>query len=344
MGKEYLHRSIGAAGLQKKKNKENIEQRPPNETIAEKIRRFEDGNDNSMINKFLKMGIFASILRCVILVVGHNFGVISSKKFTSSFILTILVFLICFFSFTSISEAFHFFLAKDYELGMTIHKFRNNSILKLASTIFALSADEIFGFPFSLLISFAGIWPAAVGCEIFADICFVSFMEQILKFIFQRRRPSYQQQSTWYCIAGERYSFPSGHTLRVAFVSWRICRGGWLQFLALQTPVSMIHVFLVWVIWSALVGFSRVIRGKHFPLDVLFGFAFGTAFAELSVWAGECGWASIKLVAGTIFVAELPLMLFIPSLKVDGSWVHLICGILWLFSLQYTITPSFLTT
>jgi membrane-associated phospholipid phosphatase len=110
-------------------------------------------------------------------------------------------------------------------------------------------------------------------------------MNQILKSIFDRPRPSYDGT-----IDASGYSFPSGHAAGIAsavmvlvVVFWPILSWPWRRI----TIVLAIGLAFV-------VGYTRVALGVHFASDVIAGWCVGVASVllltvVLQVWPGQPG-------------------------------------------------------
>ena len=77
-------------------------------------------------------------------------------------------------------------------------------------------------------------------------------------------------------LPGEQFSFPSGHSMRAAFVAGTVLRSGAFGA-AFGAPSSAARAAAL--VWAALVAASRVAKGKHFPIDVLAGNVLGLALA-----------------------------------------------------------------
>lgn len=144
-----------------------------------------------------------------------------------------------------------------------------------------------------------------------------------MKAAFRRVRPDYVRQSTFYCLPGEWFSFPSGHTMRAAFLARRLLGDG---------PGPWSYVLLV--------AWARVARGKHFPLDVAGGLAGGLALAAAADALGAREWAALKYCAGAVLTFEAAAVLAVPRWRLAGSGVHVGINLLWLLSLRYGEGPS----
>jgi undecaprenyl-diphosphatase len=93
----------------------------------------------------------------------------------------------------------------------------------------------------------------------------------ILKNSLRRNRPQAALQNFRSIITpSDKFSFPSGHTSAAFMMA---------TLLGYYSPPLMILLYC----WAALVGFSRVVLGVHFPTDTLVGaiLGIGTAFFSL---------------------------------------------------------------
>jgi undecaprenyl-diphosphatase len=93
----------------------------------------------------------------------------------------------------------------------------------------------------------------------------------ILKNSFKRNRPQQAIQGFRSVITpSDQFSFPSGHTSAAFLVATLV---GYFY------PTLLICLYF----WAALVGFSRVVLGVHFPTDTLMGIVLGVSAAFISL-------------------------------------------------------------
>ena len=214
-------------------------------------------------------------------------------------------------------------LRRDRLLGQRIYSFASRGPLAIAATVLGLSADEVVCFPMPILLLLTGLLALTPACELFGDVCMGVFLEHALKAAFRRARPVYARQSTFYCVPAEWYSFPSGHTLRAAFITRRMLGKNTLT-----------------LIYPILVGWARVAKGKHYPLDVAAGLLAGLFTAVTADYVGAEGWAALKYLAGSILTIEAIILLAVPKWRLKGTAVHVAIDLMWLASLRYGLGPS----
>ena len=203
---------------------------------------------------------------------------------------------------------FESIIRENEKLGIkTYTQAQNNKVLKVAADVLSFTSDEIIWFAVpgiigSLVFSLRRILGnSSMGC--FEEACWDCFgssmvgtlFESVLKLIFRTTRPYYAKQSTFHSILGEVYSFPSGHTLRAFYWMFWLTRG---RFVRLVVRLPRARYFLPWALG---VGWSRVAKGKHWPVDVFVGAILGSLLGYLveDVFSSSLR-AIIKTIAGIL--------------------------------------------
>jgi len=105
-----------------------------------------------------------------------------------------------------------------------------------------------------------------------ATVAGAAVLNFVLKLIFERTRPDLWQQ----LVTETSYSFPSGHAmisaalaLSVIVICWKT-RYRWLAFIAGS-------------LFIAVIGFSRLYLGVHYPTDILAGWIVSAAWLSIVV-------------------------------------------------------------
>lgn len=96
---------------------------------------------------------------------------------------------------------------------------------------------------------------------LFLDIVAVA----IIKAIARRRRPPSNKSDMFIAVGPDKYSFPSGHASRAAYIA---------HFFIFYLDLNALWQ-LILLSWSTSVCFSRVALRRHHLLDVLFGAILG---------------------------------------------------------------------
>ena len=175
-----------------------------------------------------------------------------------------------------------------------------------------LSADEVVWFPIGALgsayelcgslVRTGGLhrWLSdmcrrerATFTDLLGALCLCALAEQLLKWTFRRERPRGQRSSakpaasrprasaTWqppldhhhkWWLPGDVYSMPSGHTMRAAY----LCQYALHRLVRPEPEYRRCLAAYV-----ALVAWSRIVSGRHYPGDCLLGAAAGSALATL---------------------------------------------------------------
>ncbi|RUS83072.1 hypothetical protein EGW08_009158 [Elysia chlorotica] len=107
-----------------------------------------------------------------------------------------------------------------------------------------------------------------VSVNLLGVLVFDLIVVGVLKFIFQRSRPSHNVMDMFAAPSVDKFSFPSGHSTRAAMMGLFLCRH--------LLSESQFWCCLV-CLWSISVAASRILLGRHHVLDVVCGFLIGMA-------------------------------------------------------------------
>ena len=101
-------------------------------------------------------------------------------------------------------------------------------------------------------------------CNLFMALLIDLAVVGSLKTIVRRPRPVYNVDDMFATVSVDRYSFPSGHSTRVAMVA--------LLFTLYWTNWFYIRIGFI---WAVMVAISRVVLGRHHVSDVIGGILIG---------------------------------------------------------------------
>ena len=201
-------------------------------------------------------------------------GEISLKAGIAALLFLIAIFIFAFIAHEIVLEDEKWFDEKAFSF------FRNNSTPPLTRLMKAISffGDSYFLFPaYVIVVGWLLLKQKKADAINIAIIGVSSFaLLHILKGLFQRNRPQLPLFEDL-----KNYSFPSGHALS-SFVFCSV-----LVFLTSKSGLSKawkwgLSVFLV--LFSLLIGISRIVLRYHYASDVLAGFCLGFAWVFIFLW------------------------------------------------------------
>jgi membrane-associated phospholipid phosphatase len=168
----------------------------------------------------------------------------------------------------------------DERLGQWLYEFGSKfTVLRILATIASTSSDEVIWFaPAGIFITaafgraayrglLAGDWPLPSSCaeqvfsDMFGTMCLAGVAEMIGKLLFHRARPLYAPQRTDYSLPAEKFSMPSGHSLRAAVICFWLINNPHAEIICRATGL-VLPSWRVAIPWACAVGLSRVLKGK----------------------------------------------------------------------------------
>jgi membrane-associated phospholipid phosphatase len=186
------------------------------------------------------------------------------------------------------------------DLIVAIQQFRGPVLDGLFRVVSSLGEPEFHLF---LLPSLLWCVDFGLGARVGVFLLLSSYLNLYLKNLFQQPRPYYFDPNLQLIPVEEEYGLPSGHA-QLAIVLWGSiaawARKSWFWGLA--------------IVLMALIGFSRIYLGVHFPTDVLAGWAVGAISLGLYLATQprvERWLAGLTLVQQVLLALIVPLLLFL---------------------------------
>ena len=189
-----------------------------------------------------------------------------------------IVLFICLIGFLALAEdVFHKEIMNGDIIG---YKMVSTFLISDFATPIAKFVTNFGGAVFLIVLTvilIAVIKNKKIGISIFANLAIITILNQLLKRILQRPRP------TEYRIIEETgYSFPSGHSMiSMAFYGYLI----YLIYKYVENKyVKWILISLLSVL-ICLIGVSRIYLGVHYTSDVLGGFLISISYLVIYISA-----------------------------------------------------------
>ena len=173
--------------------------------------------------------------------------------------------------FTGLLKTDNFYFLQLNQLSLFLPNFVDNIMLMIT-----LYGREIF-WPIVLIMLF--IFGGKIGKKtaVIAAISMILLMPlvSVIKDVVDRPRPNISGVET-FAVSADTFSFPSGHATIVS-------AGLATVSIMFRGNVKRTFLFVGLAFEAALVCFSRIYVGVHYPLDVVGGILLGTGFSFLLV-------------------------------------------------------------
>jgi membrane-associated phospholipid phosphatase len=146
------------------------------------------------------------------------------------------------------------------EIIRTVQRFQSPALDAVFKSVTALGSKEFYFLLFPLVLWCVDL---AIGARIAVVFLLSAYVNLGLKDLFALPRP-FELDPTVKLYDVEGYGLPSGHA-QLSTVVWG----------TVADALGRTWVWLVAILMSALIGFSRIYLGVHFPIDVLAGWLLG---------------------------------------------------------------------
>ena len=183
---------------------------------------------------------------------------------------------ICLIGFLALAEeVFHQEIMNGdivgYDIVSKLFKFNVSTpiakfITNFGGAIFVISLTTILFFV---------IKDKKIGISIITNLGIVTILNQIIKFIMQRPRPT-----EFRIIEETGYSFPSGHSITsMVFYGYLV----YLTYKYINNKKIKIPLIIFLILLIPTIGLSRIYLGVHYASDVLCGFLLGIIYLILFI-------------------------------------------------------------
>lgn len=168
---------------------------------------------------------------------------------------------------------------QDWDTAIMVYV-RDEAPLSFASGIMLESPGNLLiTLPVMLVAVAVATWNGRVLFAIALPFAYVFARLLILEgwWLWDRPRPTLIAEGK---AALQAHSFPSGHILLALYVYGMLT---WLWVRASRNRVERLVAWLLPVAVAAIVGYSRLLLGAHWPSDTIAGFLFGALYLALVV-------------------------------------------------------------
>lgn len=192
------------------------------------------------------------------------------KEFFKKYFKWIVLF-VCLIGFLALAEdVFHKEIMKGDIIGYElVSRFLIGDVATPVAKVITQLGGAIFLITLTIILILF-IKNKKIGISIFSNLAIITVLNQILKRILQRPRPT-----EFRIIEEAGYSFPSGHSMvSMAFYGYLI----YLIYRYIENKYIKWLLIVLLSILICLIGISRIYLGVHYTSDVLGGFLLSISY------------------------------------------------------------------